>query len=70
MEAKRRIMTAAAVATVAVMACSTGAQINIALHEPNDPAPRRVEIGAQVAGLCLGFLLSWSRDGAQPAARG
>ncbi len=68
MDAKRRLVVAASAAVVATMGCTTGARINIALHEPDDPSPRRVEIGAQVAGLCLGFLLSWSQDAARPVA--
>lgn len=69
MDGKRGLITAATALTVAGMACTGGAQLNISLHDRSDPAPKRVEIAAQVAGFCLGFLLSWSSDAPRPTAR-
>jgi|GEM_PF-3824828 len=69
MSAKRGVLAAAAAAAVVGMACTTEARLNIALHDPSDPAPKRLEVGAQIAGLCLGFLLSWSNGDVRPTAR-
>ncbi len=58
----------AAAAAVALVACTSSASLNLNLHSKDDPNPRRLEIGAQVAGLCLGFILSWSGGDARPTA--
>lgn len=63
MKIERPILVACAAAAIA---CTSSATLNIALHDQGDPAPRKLEIGAQVAGLCLGFILSWSGGDASP----
>lgn len=69
MDVKRKALTAAATTAVVAMACTSGAQLRVELHDRNDPSPKQVRIGAQIAGLCLGFLLSWSADGVRPTVR-
>ena len=57
----------ATVAVAALVACTSSANFNLNLHDKDDPNPHRLEIGAQVAGLCLGLILSWSGGDARPA---
>lgn len=69
MERKRAILGIGAALATVVMTCSSGAHVHIALEDKNDPAPRRVEAGIQLASLCLSFILSWSQDQSKPAVR-
>jgi hypothetical protein len=66
MNVKRGMMAAGA---AAAMACTTGAQLSIEMHDKNDPAPKRLEIGTNIAGYCVGLLLSWSKDAPRPTTR-
>lgn len=68
MKTNRPILALAGAAAIAAIACTGSATLNLALHDRGDPSPRKLEIGAQVAGLCLGFILSWSGGDARPTA--
>lgn len=69
MNTNRDLLGMVAAAAIVAMACTTGGHFRIALHDRDDPSPQRLEIAAQVAGLCVSFLMSWSKDATQAASR-
>ena len=38
------------------------AKLNLAFEDRADPNPRQMQIAAEVAGLCLGLLVSWTSE--------
>ncbi len=59
---RRKGLVAVAVACLALMAVSdgSGAQLKLALEDRADPNPHQVSLGVELAGLCLGVVISWS----------
>jgi len=49
-------------ASLALIAFSggNGAQLKLAMEDRADPNPHQVALGVELAGLCLGVVVSWS----------
>lgn len=52
----------AAIVGLALVAVSNsgGARLKLALEDRADPNPHQVSLGVELAGLCLGVVISWS----------
>lgn len=61
MPRRNRVLTVA-LAGLALVAFSNsgGAQLKLAFENRADPNPRQVSMGVELAGLCLGVVISWS----------
>ena len=59
---RRNKALAVMLAGLAVIAFSngSGAQLKLAFENRADPNPRQVSMGVELAGLCLGVVISWS----------
>ena len=66
--AMRRLIFGAAV--LGLLMLTAGPQrLHLALEDRGDPRPRQVAISAEVAGLCLALIVSWTqRTGHRPAS--
>ena len=62
----KALLIAAALIATAGLASTPEARLKLAFARADDPSPRKVEIGAEVAGLAVAFLLTWS-ESRQPA---
>ena len=60
--ARRNQTVTALLAVVALIAVSNGTrgQLKLAFEDRADPNPRQIELGIELAGLCLGIVVSWS----------
>jgi hypothetical protein len=49
-------------AALALIAVSNngGARLKLAMEDRADPNPRQISLGVELAGLCLGVIVSWS----------
>jgi hypothetical protein len=59
---KRNRAVAVILAGLALVAVSngSGAQLKLAMEDRADPNPHQVSLGVELAGLCLGVVISWS----------
>lgn len=59
---KSRRAVGVILAGLALIAVSNGgnAQLKLALEDRADPNPHQVALGVELAGLCLGVIISWS----------
>jgi hypothetical protein len=59
---QRNKLVAATLAALALVAMSNsgGAHLKLALEDRADPNPHQVSLGVELAGLCLGVVISWS----------
>ena len=59
---RRNKALAVMLAGLALIAFSNGggAQLKLAFENRADPNPRQVSMGVELAGLCLGVVISWS----------
>ncbi len=59
---RRNRLVALTLAGFALVALSNhgGAQLKLALEDRADPNPHQVSLGVELAGLCLGIVISWS----------
>jgi hypothetical protein len=59
---KRNRAMAVVLAGLAIVAVSNGngAQLKLAMEDRADPNPHQVSLGVELAGLCLGVVISWS----------
>lgn len=62
MTRKRGVLICVLLVVAAVLA-SPGHDLSLALnfHDRADPNPRQVQIAAEVAGLAMSFLVSWTQ---------
>lgn len=56
-----RRLTAVAALALAALAFARPATLNLSFAHADDPSPRRFEASAQVLGLAVGLVLSWSQ---------
>ncbi len=49
-----------AVAALIAVSGGTSGQVKLAFENRADPNPRQVSLGVELAGLCLGIVISWS----------
>lgn len=54
------LVAAAVLIAIGGLASTPEARLNLAFARADDPSPRRVEIAANVAGLAVAFLFTWS----------
>jgi hypothetical protein len=59
---KSRRAVGVILAGLALVAVSNGgnAQLKLAMEDRADPNPHQVALGVELAGLCLGIIVSWS----------
>jgi hypothetical protein len=59
---KRNRTIVAMLAGCALLAVSNngGAHLKLAMENRADPNPRQISLGVELAGLCLGVIVSWS----------
>lgn len=59
---RRKRLFVLALAGFALIAASNsgGAHLKLALEDRADPNPHQVSLGVELAGLCLGVVISWS----------
>jgi hypothetical protein len=53
------VVVLAALALIAV-SNGGGAQLKLALEDRADPNPHQVSLGVELAGICLGVVISWT----------
>jgi hypothetical protein len=53
-------MAAAAILLMGATYSRGGVNLKIALEDKLDTNPRQVALSTQIAGLCLGFVISWT----------
>lgn len=61
-DVRRKRLVAVTLAGLAIVAVSNsgGARLKLALEDRADPNPHQVSLGVELAGLCLGIVISWS----------
>jgi hypothetical protein len=57
----RSIFVALAALALIAMSNNGGAHLRLALEDRADPNPRQVSLGVELAGMCLGVIVSWSQ---------
>ena len=56
----RAVVVLLAVAALIAVSSGMRAQLTLAFENRADPNPRQVALGVELAGLCLGIVISWS----------
>ena len=57
---KNRLAVAGVALALAAMATNGGARLTLAMHDRADPNPHQVQIAAEVAGVALALLVTWT----------
>lgn len=61
MTRRNRAVTAVlAFAALIAVSNGSGSQLKLAFEDRADPNPRQIALGVELAGLCLGVVVSWS----------
>ena len=60
MQRAKAVILAAALFSVGAAYSQGGAHLRIALEDRLDPKPRQMALGVEIAGLCVGLIISWT----------